>query len=163
MPALPDANAHWALFLDVDGTLLGFTGDPDDSQVPAAMLKTVAALHAALEGALALVSGRNIDDLDRLFVGHGFAAAGLHGLQRRGDGGGRDDVAVNGDLIDTLRQRSKSLVATLPGVRLEDKGRASPCTAAKRPRTKRRCGAAPARSRRRYPVTCCSRATTCTN
>jgi trehalose-phosphatase len=56
-----------ALFLDVDGTLLDLAERPDEVVMPAGLLATLAEAEHKVEGALALVSGRAIDDLDRLF------------------------------------------------------------------------------------------------
>jgi trehalose 6-phosphate phosphatase len=80
-------------------------------------------LRTALGGAVALISGRPIVDIDRLFGPHRWAAAGVHGLERR-DFQGRwhsqsgFDVATVAQARDRLRQ----LATRLPGTILEDKG-----------------------------------------
>ena len=121
-PPLPDAHARWALFLDVDGTLVGFTDDPAATRVTPLLRRTLAALHDALDGALALVSGRQLADLDRLFDTPGWAAAGLHGLERRGSDGRGHDYRPDPDTLAVLRRHAAALAAALPGVRVEDKG-----------------------------------------
>jgi trehalose 6-phosphate phosphatase len=121
-PPLPDVHARWALCLDVDGTLTDFTDDPAATRVPPRLQRTLAALHGVLGGALALVSGRQLADLDRLFDTPGWAAAGLHGLQRR-DGDGREhDYRPDPDTLAALRRHTATLATALPGVRVEDKG-----------------------------------------
>lgn len=82
-PPTPTANDRWALFLDVDGTLLEFNDDPQAVHVSETLLTLLHSLYHALDGALALVSGRDLDDLNRLFDRPQWAAAGLHGLQLR--------------------------------------------------------------------------------
>lgn len=121
-PPLPAAGAAWALFLDVDGTLVGFNDDPDMVHVPTGLRDTLAALHGALGGALALVSGRRLYDLDRLFGPPLVAAAGLHGLQRRRNDGSEDSIQPDPDVVDALHRHVAALAARLPHMRVEDKG-----------------------------------------
>ncbi|HET7300261.1 MAG TPA: trehalose-phosphatase [Oleiagrimonas sp.] len=121
-PPLPSAGAAWALFLDVDGTLVGFNDDPDMVEVPAGLQATLTALHDALGGALALVSGRRLYDLDRLFGPPLVAAAGLHGLQRRRNDGSEEDMQPDPDVVDALHRHVAALAARLPHMRVEDKG-----------------------------------------
>lgn len=72
-----------ALFLDVDGTLIDIAERPDAVVVPDALPALVAGLSLHLDGALALVSGRTITELDRLFAPISLASAGGHGAQLR--------------------------------------------------------------------------------
>lgn len=117
---LPPDAAHWALFLDLDGTLIDIADAPDGVSVPADLPPLLDRLSHLLGGALALVSGRPISDIDRLFSPYRFAAAGLHGLQLRLPGGQTaSDEATD---VDALRARARDLVAALPGTVLEDKG-----------------------------------------
>lgn len=120
-PPLPQAGRPWALFLDVDGTLVGFSDDPDRVHVPGGLRDTLAALHAALDGALALVSGRSLHDLDRLFGPPLVAMAGLHGLQRRRADASTDHRQPDPDLVEALHREVAALARRLPGMRVEDK------------------------------------------
>jgi trehalose 6-phosphate phosphatase len=79
----PDRNSRIALFLDVDGTLLDLAERPDEVTVPPGLVADVAAAQANAGGALALVSGRAIEDLDRLFAPLRLPAAGVHGAELR--------------------------------------------------------------------------------
>ncbi|MBV8764665.1 MAG: trehalose-phosphatase [Hyphomicrobiales bacterium] len=72
-----------ALFLDVDGTLLDLAPRPGAVFVPPSLIDSLARADDALGGALALVSGRSIDDLDRLFAPLKLRASGVHGAQTR--------------------------------------------------------------------------------
>ena len=74
---------HTALFLDVDGTLLDLAPRPGAVAVPASLIESLARVEAALGGALALVSGRSIDQLDLLFAPLSLSASGVHGAQMR--------------------------------------------------------------------------------
>lgn len=80
---MPPFAADWAFFLDIDGTLLEFVARPHEVRVEKALLDLLAQLHAAAGGALALVSGRSVEDIDKLFSPLTFAAAGQHGTERR--------------------------------------------------------------------------------
>ena len=120
-PPLPTPDERWALFLDVDGTLLDFQDDPAAVAADASLQALLQALHRTLDGALALVSGRALADLDRLFD-TSWAMAGLHGLQLRGADGRRRDTPVDTAVRDRLRQRARVLADTLGDVQVEDKG-----------------------------------------
>lgn len=109
-----------ALFLDADGTLLAFADDPEGVVVPDGLLATLDALHDTLGGAMALVSGRAISGLDRIFGRCQWAAAGQHGLERRDGDGHRTTEHVDEAELERLRHAVHDLGALL-GVRVEDK------------------------------------------
>ena len=110
-----------ALFLDADGTLLAFADDPDGVVVAEGLIETLDAIHDALGGALALVSGRAIAGLDRIFGRQRWAAAGQHGLERR-DGEGRlVTMPVDAEELARLRTTVHDVAIAMPGVRVEDK------------------------------------------
>jgi trehalose 6-phosphate phosphatase len=117
-PLVPDTTA---LFLDVDGVLLGFAYAPDAVHVPTALVERLEALHAQLGGALALVSGRSIATLDALFAPLRLPCAGLHGLERR-NGGDTHRVHADASGLDAVRSAAHALVARYPGALVEDKG-----------------------------------------
>lgn len=119
----PAAQPDWAYFLDMDGTLVDITGSPDAIQVDDPLLALVARLHAASGGALALVSGRALADLDRRFGAGRLPAAGQHGLERRDAMGGLH-AAASADPTEReeLLQRLTPLLSRHPALVLEDKG-----------------------------------------
>ena len=113
-----------ALFLDVDGTLIPIAETPDAVVLEPASLELLARLEKALQGAVALVSGRAVADLDRLFAPLRLPSAGLHGLQRR-DAAGKlheegDDLRGEPDYAE-LSARLERFAAAHPGVLIEDK------------------------------------------
>ena len=112
-----------ALFLDVDGTLLEFGPAPDDVEVDAATLKFLQDASDTLDGALAIISGRSLAQLDALFGHARFPAAGLHGMERR-DARGRLHVHPTEPLPPSLVDALGEIAERHPGVLLEDKGRA---------------------------------------
>src|SRR6185312_14782694 len=72
-----------ALFLDLDGTLAPIAPRPEDVRPSAGRTRLLAALSRALNGRIAVVSGRTLADVDRIVDGAIAAAAGVHGLERR--------------------------------------------------------------------------------
>ncbi|HEY1890816.1 MAG TPA: trehalose-phosphatase [Steroidobacteraceae bacterium] len=76
-----------ALFLDVDGTLLEIAATPQDVSVSDDLRQRLRTIAHAGGGAVALVSGRAIVDLDALFAPLKLPSAGLHGFERRGASG----------------------------------------------------------------------------
>jgi trehalose 6-phosphate phosphatase len=72
-----------ALFLDVDGTLLDIAATPDRVVAPDGLAATITRLERLLNGALAIVTGRTLADLDRLFFPLRTRAAGVHGAEMR--------------------------------------------------------------------------------
>jgi trehalose 6-phosphate phosphatase len=115
-PALPD---RCALFLDVDGTLLGFQDDPDAVALPSGGLDTITRLTARLGGALAVVSGRPLASLDLIFTPLSLPAAGMHGQELRG---APETPRVAPGALAELRREATVLAHRYPGVRVEDKG-----------------------------------------
>lgn len=120
-PPAPGADDEWALFLDVDGTLLDFASHPEEVHVDARLHDDLATLRERLRGALALLSGRTLTQLDDLFDWRRHSAAGLHGRQLRFDDG-RCVAAGDGEArIEQLRALAESRIAQMPGALLEDK------------------------------------------
>jgi trehalose 6-phosphate phosphatase len=72
-----------ALLLDVDGTIVDIGPSPDEVQVSDPLLRSLRRLHELSGGAVALVSGRRIDDLDRLFLPLILPSIGGHGAEMR--------------------------------------------------------------------------------
>jgi len=88
MQTPPRLPTDAALFLDFDGTLVALAETPEAVHVPPALVPLLGDLHDLLGGALAVVSGRQIDVIDRLLAPLRLPAAGEHGVQRR-DADGR--------------------------------------------------------------------------
>ncbi len=121
---VPAASPAWALFLDVDGTLIEFSDSPSGTRASLELQRLLGALDRRLGGSLALVSGRSIENLDALFAPARFAAAGLHGLERRGAFGNSRVERVPDTMLDRARSAIRAFVDVNPGALLEDKGSA---------------------------------------
>lgn len=122
LPSLPVPRPDWALFLDVDGTLVEIAETPEAVIVEPRLVDVLGRLQAALGGALALVSGRSIATLDRLFAPLTLPAAGLHGLERRKADGTIVRPAEAAPGLTAIRDAFQAFAARFPGVVIEDKG-----------------------------------------
>jgi trehalose 6-phosphate phosphatase len=79
----PPRTADMALFLDLDGTLLEIAATPDAVVVPDDLVTDLEAAFEALGGALAIVSGRRLSEIDSLLAPLLLPAAGEHGASIR--------------------------------------------------------------------------------
>ncbi|MBP7704807.1 MAG: trehalose-phosphatase [Caulobacter sp.] len=89
-----------ALFLDLDGTLAAIAPTPDAVGPDPHRNALLKALGPRLGGRLAVLSGRQVDDIDRILDGAVICVAGVHGLQRRTIEGTRDDEPPHKSLGD---------------------------------------------------------------
>ena len=91
-------TGEWALFLDIDGTLLEHAEHPDAVSVSDELRSLLQGLDHKLNGALAFITGRSVAAVDHLFQPLKLRAAGLYGLEHRllPD----DDVEVAGEPAD---------------------------------------------------------------
>ena len=119
--AVPVPRTRWALFLDVDGTLLELAPTPDSVQVPERLTSLLASLAEAADGALALVSGRPIAQLDQWFAPLKLACAGLHGLERRDAEGVIHRPPHDADALQRARAFVLTTVRAHAKLVLEDK------------------------------------------
>lgn len=120
-PPLIDAQ-HMALFLDVDGTLIPFADHPQQVSVPEGLTTLLHDLKRKLDGALALVSGRSIEELQRLFPDGTFDLAGLHGLQVQKWGAPEVEMAQGQSDIRDMLEPLEAFASKHEGVLIEDKG-----------------------------------------
>jgi trehalose 6-phosphate phosphatase len=120
--AVPLPDRPWCLFLDVDGTLLELADSPGGVAVDTALLPLLDRLRAAAAGALALVSGRTIANLDQLLGGPHLPAAGLHGCERRDAAGTLHVAEIAREQLADVRAGLERLIGRHPGLLLEDKG-----------------------------------------
>lgn len=119
MPPLPLIEPHTALFLDFDGTLADLAPRPDLVQVEPQLVGTLRALHTCLDGALAIVSGRPVAELDHFLQPLRLPSAGIHGAEFRH--GGERVVTPPAPGIGALLPKLEALVARHPGLQLERK------------------------------------------
>ena len=111
-----------AVLLDVDGTLLDLAPTPHEVHVPPALLRTLWMISERTGGALALVSGRLIGDLDFVFSPLRFSAVGGHGAEIRLDPRGTVVEQAARPLDAELKRRLKEVASRHRNVIVEDKG-----------------------------------------
>jgi trehalose 6-phosphate phosphatase len=111
-----------AILLDIDGTLLDLVPTPREVWVPPGLAKTLNRLLQRTSGALALVSGRSLNDIDLIFAPEQFPAIGGHGAEMRLSQDS-EAVATHAPPMDKELKRRLAAIAKLsPGILLEDKG-----------------------------------------
>lgn len=119
---VPPMPLRPALFLDVDGTLLGIRSRPEEVRADAALCALLERVRDRTDGALALVSGRTVDDLDRVFAPLTLPVAGLHGLERRDASGITTRADFDRAPLRAAAKHLRAFVAATPPLWLEDKG-----------------------------------------
>jgi len=119
---LPGGPAAYAFFLDIDGTLVDIADTPGRVSVEPRLLDTVRRLHAAAGGALALISGRSVAGVDRLFAPLCLPIAGQHGAERRDAAGATHADSLCAAKFGALRRCVVAWAEGVPDVLLEDKG-----------------------------------------
>lgn len=120
-PAL--ALERSALFLDVDGTLIEIADHPEHVVIPPDLPSLLERLGAATGGACALVSGRPVEQLDRMFRPVQLSVAGLHGLDRRNrTTGTAAHTAPDEDALTQAKTKLATFASSDSRLLLEDKG-----------------------------------------
>ncbi len=116
--AQPDLTAEilagdvksYGLFLDVDGTLLEMAPTPDSVIVPDGLPDLLLRLCKGLDGAVAIITGRKLEDIDNILAPAKLVGSGVHGAELRTTPGGAIDQAAEPmpqDFIDELVELSR--------------------------------------------------------
>lgn len=108
-----------ALFLDFDGTVVDIAPKPEAVQVPVPLIGVLHDLHAYLHGAVAVISGRPIAQIDAFLDPLRLPVAGVHGAERRG-GDGQVHL-LNTHPLDPVETAARALAAQHPGLLVENK------------------------------------------
>ncbi|SHK83791.1 trehalose 6-phosphatase [Bradyrhizobium lablabi] len=111
-----------AILLDIDGTLLDLAPTPREVWVPPGLSRTLNRLLQKTSGALALVSGRSLNDIDLIFAPEQYPVVGGHGAEMR--------LAIDSEAVAShappmdkeLKRRLAAIAKLSPGILLEDKG-----------------------------------------
>ncbi|HVE50294.1 MAG TPA: trehalose-phosphatase [Casimicrobiaceae bacterium] len=120
--APPALASGCAVFLDIDGTLLELAPAPDAVYVDPEIAKLLPNVRRSLGGALALITGRSISDVDRLFPGLRMTVAGQHGCERRDALGTLHLHAPRTETLERLRTLFTDFARKYEGLLVEDKG-----------------------------------------
>jgi trehalose 6-phosphate phosphatase len=111
-----------AILLDIDGTLLDLMPTPREVWVPPGLSKTLNGLLEKTSGAMALVSGRSLNDIDLIFAPEQFPAVGGHGAEMRLTTDSEAVATHAPPLEKELKRRLAAIAKLSPGILLEDKG-----------------------------------------
>jgi trehalose 6-phosphate phosphatase len=115
--ALGDA----ALFLDLDGTLAPIAARPQDVRPDTRRTRIIERLTEAMDGRLAVISGRTMADVDRILEGRVTAVAAVHGLVRREPDGQTHEAAPHAAL-PAAADRFRDFAGRDSGLIVEEKG-----------------------------------------
>jgi trehalose 6-phosphate phosphatase len=118
----PPPKADWAWFFDIDGTLVEIASSPSSVVVHDELPDLIAQLHVLSGGAVSLITGRSIADVDRFLPLPGISVAGQHGLELRTAGGRIISHPVPQHRLDDLRLAVSDAVARHPALIAEFKG-----------------------------------------
>ncbi len=119
---VPSPTRELAYFIDLDGTLLEIVSRPGDVQVDAELRATITALTTLTGGAVAIITGRTVAEVDHLFPALHLPVAGQHGLERRAPSGEVSRFSLPLPAFGVARTRLREVVQRHPSLLLEDKG-----------------------------------------
>lgn len=117
---MPPLDPDSALFLDIDGTLIDLAATPQGVQVPPTLGPALRKTQARLGGALAILSGRKLADIDSL-LGPGLPCAAEHGSILRGPDGKLTQKVKRLAAYDQWLKILKAETKEMPGVLIEEK------------------------------------------
>ena len=122
LPPIPLQSS--AFFLDLDGTLAAIEKRPEWVSIPDNIKQALGVILDGAQGALALVSGRALAELDALCAPLICPAAGVHGAERRDASGQIHRIALSPELMATLGPELNKAITAFPGCHVEEKGMA---------------------------------------
>ena len=122
MHGLPRLTPGHALFLDFDGTLVDIASQPDAVRVEDGLVPALQRLHHFLQGALAIITGRTLADIDHYLAPLRLNVASEHGAQhRRHHAATGVDRSVSPPDLRAAKQRLKAALLQYPDLLLEPK------------------------------------------
>jgi len=119
-PALPVLAAGHALFLDIDGTLIDLAATPDAVTVPPGLPGQLRQVQHRLGGALAILSGRKLSDIDHLLQ-PGLPCGAEHGTVLRNPAGQITRSGQRPAAYDHWLKIFNRYAQAMPGILVEEK------------------------------------------
>jgi len=113
-------ESRWGLFLDLDGSLLDECSRPERVVAGTEVIRLLGALQQTFNGALAIISGRPVRDIDRILYPLRLPCAGLHGAERRSCDGTLTRLDVDQSALAQVRA-ALNVISVKRCVELEDK------------------------------------------
>lgn len=120
-PTAIDDASRWALFLDIDGTLIDVAPTPDAVLVPLGLVQSLERVARLFDGAVALVTGRSVAAADQLFTPLKLVTSGVHGTELRAAIGGEPTVLTK-PIPSGLVEQVMRVAEASPAVLVEPKG-----------------------------------------
>ncbi len=111
-----------ALLLDIDGTLIDLAPTPRSVVVPPDLVPTLDGLLKRTSGALALVSGRSLEDIDWIFAPARYPSVGGHGAEMRLSIDSEAVAAHAPPMNPDLKRRFAAIAQMHSDILVEDKG-----------------------------------------
>jgi trehalose 6-phosphate phosphatase len=121
LPPPPLDRARTALFLDLDGTVAEIAPRPDDVGPEPRRTALLHELIRTMDGRVAVLTGRTLEEADRILDGAVAAVAAVHGLVRRGPGGDMVSILPS-PRMPQATQALNALAQARPGLMVEEKG-----------------------------------------
>jgi len=115
---------RYAFFFDVDGTLAAIQPRPDEAFIPESILVSLRQLDQLNGGAVALVSGRPVHELDALVSPLHLPLAGVHGAERRDTADHIERFSLPDDVSASISSLLREAMDAMPETQLEIKGMA---------------------------------------
>jgi trehalose 6-phosphate phosphatase len=109
------------LFLDFDGTLVDIAPTPDSIEVPPRLAAQLAALQRLTDGAVAIVTGRDVADIERHLPDFDGPIAGGHGSHFRTPDGNITTINFDADRLVAIKRKLAGFAKTVNGLHVEDK------------------------------------------
>ena len=120
-PPLPRSGERWAIFLDIDGTLVGFRDDPALVTLDASVLDLIGRIRDRHEGAIGILSGRSLEQVDALLDPLCLPSGALHGLELRDPSGALSLRRPSPGVAAAVDAQVQRALPGLRGVALERK------------------------------------------
>lgn len=118
---IPCPPERLAVFLDFDGTLADIVDHPDDVRLPPKTAEALAKLETRTSGAVAIVTGRPIAQIDALVAPLILPVAGVHGMSRRSFDGTLHNTKHDATLFAEAQARLTRLHLELSDTMIEVK------------------------------------------
>jgi trehalose 6-phosphate phosphatase len=122
IPVTRQNIGKYALLFDLDGTLAPIAATPQQVHVPAETIDVLQRLEKCTGGAIAIVSGRSLAQIDNLLRPLQLSGAGLHGAQWREPDGSVHELPIDTAAVGVMVKSLAPLVDRWPGIQLENKG-----------------------------------------
>jgi trehalose 6-phosphate phosphatase len=118
----PRADLSWAWFFDIDGTLVEIASAPSRIVVSDDLPHIISRLRVLSGGAVSLITGRSVSDVEKFFPIDGIAVAGQHGLEMRDPSGEVEIAFTSGADFAAIRSELSDIASRHEGLIVENKG-----------------------------------------